>query len=695
VGCSLAELGVSVSVEEGREEQDLDSMLDEIFRKYMNAAGTALRSAGLTGGDNPRKRGREDSESSSTAGDTACDAWADDWGGTPALELPVDVQRGLQNSSIVRAILSVRMWSTGESPLYVLTFAKPVSSPPSANSSMQSQSAEKDPRKAMKRATLARMKSSAFDQSSIPTYLFSADETIYYPNEAGKALAGLLEEDNMLEQGSVIMTRLEIWDEKYTRKLSLAEFPGIKLVRTRLSFKEQKYGFVYPHTGERLRLDLSGDCLYDEATGEFLGGVVWCRDVTEYTKMIAQQQIEIERGFENKLDYMPNMSWTAKPDGEPDYFSKRWYDFTHASRNETFKEIWTRTVHPDDRDAMWDSWIQCTQKGQPFTMEARYKRFDGVYRYQLVHGVPQQNDKGEIVKWHGTSTDIHDLVTQRIETSRLKQQMLAVLSHAEVNLFGFDTQMAITMLEGSIKWGTQESASEKAALIGSELVDAVQKTTEEGADGAADFIEAVQKILRGDSTMEIVEHTLDKRWYRTRFIADVESNNESGQDTIRGVLGLSIDITDMKARVALELEKTQLIANEIAAKEANMLKSQFLANVSHELRTPISGVLGMADLLAETPLADEQREYTRGISQSADSLLRIVNDILDASKIEAGRFDIESVEFNLSRVLEDLYKMMAYAAQRKNLKLIHNTQLSSVERVIGDPGRTRQILVNL
>jgi signal transduction histidine kinase len=270
-----------------------------------------------------------------------------------------------------------------------------------------------------------------------------------------------------------------------------------------------------------------------------------------------------------------------------------------------------------------------------------------------------------------------------------------VLSHAEVNLFGFDTQMAITMLEGSIKWGTQESASEKAALIGSELVDAVQKTTEEGADGAADFIEAVQKILRGDSTMEIVEHTLDKRWYRTRFIADVESNNESGQDTIRGVLGLSIDITDMKARVALELEKTQLIANEIAAKEANMLKSQFLANVSHELRTPISGVLGMADLLAETPLADEQREYTRGISQSADSLLRIVNDILDASKIEAGRFDIESVEFNLSRVLEDLYKMMAYAAQRKNLKLIHNTQLSSVERVIGDPGRTRQILVNL
>jgi PAS domain S-box-containing protein len=467
------------------------------------------------------------------------------------------------------------------------------------------------------------------------------------------------------------------------------------LVRTRQSFKGHKYGFVHPHNGKRLRLDVSGDCLYDDEHGEFLGAFVWCRDVTEYTNVIAQQQVEIERGFENKLDYMPNLSWTARPDGEPDYFSKRWYEYTHASREDTFKDVWTQTVHPNERDAMWDRWIQCTQKGEPFTTEARYKRFDGAYRYHLVHGVPQRNENGDIVKWHGSCTDIHELVTRRTEASRLKQQMLAVLAHAEINLFGFDKDMTITMLEGSIKWGTQQSASEKAALVGNELVNVLETTTDDGPKGAADFIEAVQKILRGDLTMEVLEHIVDNRWYRSRFIADIGPSNEGGQDTVRGVLGLSIDITDMKARTALELEKTQLVASEMAAKEANMLKSQFLANVSHELRTPISGVLGMADLLTETPLADEQREYARGISQSADSLLGIVNDILDASKIEAGRFDIESVEFNLSRVLEDLYKMMAYAAQRKGLQLQYSTNLTLIERVIGDPGRTRQILMNL
>lgn len=535
----------------------------------------------------------------------------------------------------------------------------------------------------------------AFDQAQIPTYLFSADETMYYPNQAGKALSGQIDEDYMLEHGYQILTRLDLWDETYTRKLDVAEYPCIKLVKSRQSFKEHKYGFVHPLTGKRVRLDLSGDCLYDEVTGEFLGGVVWCRDVTEYTEVIAQQQLEIERGFENNLDHMPNLSWTARPDGEPDYFSKRWYDYTHARRNEALKDIWTRTVHPDDRDAVWDSWIRCTQKGQAFTMEARYKRHDGMYRYQLVQAVPQRNDAGEIVKWHGACADIHDLVMQRIEASRLKQQMMAVLSHAEVYLFGFDTQMAVTMLEGAMEWGTQESATEKAALIGSELVDVFEKITDEGAIGVADFIEAVQRVLRGDSTMEIFEHSLDQKWYRTRVIADVEPSDASGRETIRGALGLSIDITDMKARTALELEKTQLVANELAAKEANMLKSQFLANVSHELRTPISGVIGMADLLAETPLADEQREYARGISQSADSLLGIVNDILDASKIEAGRFDIESVEFNLSGMLGDLYTMIAHAAQRKGLTLEYKTSLAPLERVIGDPGRTRQILVNL
>src|SRR2546429_634211 len=81
-----------------------------------------------------------------------------------------------------------------------------------------------------------------------------------------------------------------------------------------------------------------------------------------------------------------------------------------------------------------------------------------------------------------------------------------------------------------------------------ECTDIVDKTSNDGAKGAADVVEAVQKILRGDSTMEVLEHSLDKRWYKTRIIADVDTGEEGGQGTVRGAIGLSIDVTDMKAR---------------------------------------------------------------------------------------------------------------------------------------------------
>jgi PAS domain-containing protein len=174
----------------------------------------------------------------------------------------------------------------------------------------------------------------------------------------------------------------------------VAEYSRIKIGKNTSSFQEYKCGVTYPDAGRRVRLDLNGDCLHDKVTVDFLGGVVWCRDVTEYTEIIAQRQLGIGRVFESRLDNMPNLSWTARPDGEPDYFSKRWYDYNGASKLDSFKDIWTRPVHPDDRDAMWDSWIQCTLTGQRFTREVRDNRFDGVYRSQLVHGELQLDERG-------------------------------------------------------------------------------------------------------------------------------------------------------------------------------------------------------------------------------------------------------------------------------------------------------------
>jgi anti-sigma regulatory factor (Ser/Thr protein kinase) len=119
--------------------------------------------------------------------------------------------------------------------------------------------------------------------------------------------------------------------------------------------------------------------------------------------------------------------------------------------------------------------------------------------------------------------------------------------------------------------------------------------------------------------------------------------------------------------------------------------------MSHEIRTPITGVIGMAELLADLPLEGEQREYAENIVRSANALLTVINDILDFSKVESGRLDIEEVQFSLSVVVQDVSKMLGFAAERKSLAFRSDIapEIANGTVVLGDPGRVRQIITNL
>lgn len=559
-----------------------------------------------------------------------------------------------------------------------------------------------------------RLKDAILNSMNIPAYAMWKDESFGVPNKAAIKLIYPWIDDGAYdtnEQARDFLSKFVLYNDDFSSELTMENFPIMRLMRERKPFDSYRVGLYSAKDGSRLLFDTSGETLLDDK-GEFLGGLVLFQDVTDFAMTIDKQQKENESQFENLCNMIPVMVWRTTPEGHHDYYSDQWYSYTGLTVEESFGEGWQNAFHADDLAIADPKWRHSLATGDEYLTEYRAKNANGEWRWMLGRAVPMRDADGNIVKWFGTCTDIDDVVRAREEARQTRAFLERVIEHTRITLWAVDKDKRLSLLEGRPMWAPKEDRKKyemnRKNLIGARLEDIFSGQGREHE--LNDYLIPVNDILAGrieDHQIE-VEVNATGRWYRTRlfpFLKQERTGGVEGDAFIDGVVGVSLDVTELR-QAAEEVEKrnlenSRLMAQSVAAKEASKMKSQFLANMSHEIRTPIAGVIGMAELLLDDDgggsqeLTKEQRECAENIQRSANGLLTVINDILDFSKVESGRLDIEEVQFDLSVVIRDVNKMLSFAAQRKGLQYIDDIQELRSWKVVGDPGRLRQVMTNL
>jgi len=342
-------------------------------------------------------------------------------------------------------------------------------------------------------------------------------------------------------------------------------------------------------------------------------------------------------------------------------------------------------MHPEDQPRLSAAFEEHIAAGSPYDLEVRMCTASGAWRWFRTRGAVERDELGRLTSFAGSLIDVHEERLAQDELRRAEAARIEAEQRLERAIRGssdgfFEYSVAEARMWYSPRMGEMLGYGPEEPLP--RLVELMTPEDRERVD------DAVRRHFEGEAPYDVV-YRLRRRqggvgWFRARGRCERDA---AGNPT--RFSGSVQDITTQR-----DAESALVAATEAAA-AANRAKSEFLANMSHEIRTPMNGVLGMTELLLDTSLEPVQREFAETIRTSATSLLGILNDILDLSKIEAGKLEIEQVEMDIRECVEDVGTMMAVQAAAKNLELIVNVDPSIPDLVLGDPHRLRQILTNL
>jgi PAS domain S-box-containing protein len=380
---------------------------------------------------------------------------------------------------------------------------------------------------------------------------------------------------------------------------------------------------------------------------------------------------------------------TVADNFQPTFVSEGITELFNVTPKEYFEnpDLWRERVHPEDVSRI-EAWVDGIFEGDKQWIEYRYRRKDGSYCWVHDRQHVVRDEKGEPVEIVGSWTDITSRkeAEEARETARSRLTLLLGAAPSVIYSFAASGDFAPTFVSANI-------AHMLGYSPGQYLKDADFWRSHVHPDDLPE-VEAKQAELFRKG-VHLAEYRFRKKNGTYCWVSDEQHLIRDKHGHPVEVVGSWSDIDARKAaEQAFQAAQLELEKATQAALEANEAKSVFLANMSHEIRTPMNAIIGLSHLALKTDLTPRQRDYVLKIKSSGQHLLGIINDILDFSKIEAGKLSIETIDFDLDKVLENVGNLMSEKASAKGLELIFEVAPDVSTHFRGDPLRLGQILIN-
>lgn len=418
-------------------------------------------------------------------------------------------------------------------------------------------------------------------------------------------------------------------------------------------------------------------CPVKNQNGEVIGVSAIVRDITQ-AKATRQALHEANENYRALIHNIPDVTWMIDSNNQVKFLSpntENVFGLTLAECYVRGASILFDFIHPDEAEQVKQQFQLFFDEGATFDVEFRIRRSDGEWRW--IHNRAIQTFEKDGLRYaSGLLTDITQRKTAE-ESQRESEQRYRLLF--ERNLAGvFRCSLQGIFLEYNDAGARILGYDSGADLVGRPAMDI--------------FFDPADKDL---SDQKMADHgTASNQEIRVRRKDGSTAWIMANTTMVNGASGTEIEGTFVDITLLKQAEEQMRLAKE-AAEAASRAKSEFLANMSHEIRTPMNGVIGMIDLALDTNLTPEQRDYLTTVKSSAGALLEIINDILDFSKIEARKLELERVPFSVKEIVRATVKDFAVQARSKQLSLQCDFSADLPEMAIGDPGRLRQILMNL